>query len=65
MKILQIVDDGTLDTLLKCPECGKIDRYTDIDREDPSWLEDYSNEHFMLCEARDTIDHEYYAQWEE
>ena len=33
-KTLRLIDDGTLDTVVRCSKCGTIERFSDVERND-------------------------------
>lgn len=41
MKMIYIVDDGTLDTVFRCSHCGQNIRYADADRGDDGGVTEY------------------------
>ena len=41
MKMIYIVDDGTLDIVFRCSHCGQTIRYADVDRSDDGGVTEY------------------------
>lgn len=52
---MYLLDDGTLDTVLLCPDCGEELRYSEADRDESgivaeSWIEEQTEEHEAECD---------------
>ncbi len=52
--MLELLDDGTMDTVLECPSCRKEIRYMSADRDEhgyiyDSWMKWASEEHEEEC----------------
>ena len=52
--VLQLVDEGTLDTVLRCSDCGEHIRYQEADRDgdgyvQAAWLHWATDEHSDEC----------------
>ena len=55
MPELTLLDDGTLDTVFLCSECGEELRYSDVERDSDGSISDdtlrqYAEEHADECE---------------
>lgn len=61
-RLLDVLDDGTMDTVLRCPDCRKKIRYSDVDRTDETWLEEFSAEHADECEGPEDLSKEKLAE---
>lgn len=52
---MHLVDDGTMDTVLLCSDCGEEFRYSEADRDESgavleSWLAEKEEEHSAECD---------------
>ena len=59
-----LIDDGTLDTVIMCDDCGEQLRFAEVDRDSDGgitrdgwlWLEDAFGDHECICPTCDAGD---------